>query len=88
MILILVIINLIVPIPLVVSRILDGLGKSIYSLIGTIIKIGLDMFFIALLAMTSYHGWSVSLGILCSQIVITIFYLILIKVIFNKMEKI
>ena len=64
-----IIINLLIPITFVSSKIFDGLGRSIYSLLGSLIKIGLTIAFIAIFAfITNYYGSSVPFGILLGEL--------------------
>ena len=65
---------------------LDGLGKSIYSLVCTFIKIGLDIVFIYLFSVIqSIQNWAVLLGFMVSEILISIIYIVVLKrVIENK----
>lgn len=83
-----IIINLLIPITFVSSKIFDGLGRSIYSLLGSLIKIGLTIAFIAIFAfITNYYGWSVPFGILLGELMIVFYYLLFIRHIFKKIEK-
>ena len=83
-----IIIYLLIPITFVSSKIFDGLGRSIYSLLGSLIKIGLTIAFIAIFAfITNYYGWSVPFGILLGELMIVFYYLLFIRHIFKKIEK-
>lgn len=75
------------PIVFICSYILDGLGKSIYSLLCTFIKIALDIIFIYLFTFSPYKNWSVLLGFMISEFIIsTVYIIILNKIISNKIE--
>lgn len=74
------------PIVFICAHMLDGLGKSIYSLVCTFIKIGLDIVFIYLFSVIqSIQNWAVLLGFMVSEILISIIYIVVLKrVIENK----
>lgn len=73
------------PIVFICAHMLDGLGKSIYSLLCTFIKIGLDIVFIYLFSVfSSIQNWAVLLGFMVSEIVISMVYIIVLKRVINN----
>ena len=69
------------------SKMLDGFGMSIYSLILTILKIILEMAVITALAKLLSNGSCVLIGITCSEIIFSIIYYLFLRHLFKNFDK-
>ena len=85
----LVVICLLTPISLVSGKVLDGLGLSVFSFMGSILRVGLIMVFIYYFESTfNMYGLGVILSIALSEVIIAIVYIILLNLIFRyKIKK-
>lgn len=68
------------------SKMLDGFGKSLYSLLLTIIKIILQAVFIYILTMFFTDGSSVLIGLVASEVILSAIYFIVLYYMFKTME--
>ena len=85
----LVVICLLTPISLVSGKVLDGLGLSVFSFMGSILRVGLIIGFIYYFESTfNMYGLGVILSIALSEVIIAIVYIILLNLIFRyKIKK-
>ena len=83
------VICLLTPISYVSGKVLDGLGLSIYSFIGSILRLVINIILIYYIEKTfNIYGLGVILSIAISEVIISIFYLVLLNVIFKyKIDK-
>ena len=81
------IIMLAVPFSMISSKMLDGFGKSMYSLFFTIAKIGLESFLIYVLYITLSNGSCVLIGIAISEIIFSIVYYVFLRYLFKNFDK-
>lgn len=80
----LVIICLFTPISLVSGKVLDGIGLSVFSFMGSILRVGLIIVFIYYFESTfNMYGLGVILSIALSEVIIAIIYIILLNIIFR-----
>ena len=63
-----------IPFSMISSKMLDGFGMSVYSLVFTVIKVILEVVLISLLLNVTSNGSCVLLGIMISEIIIAIIY--------------
>lgn len=86
--LIMIILNLLVPTVFIFSKIFDGLGRSIYSLIGSLIYVISCVILISIFVfIENYYGWSVPLGIVVAEIITVFYYIIIMKMVLNKLDE-
>lgn len=84
----LVLVCVIMPIVYICSHILNGLGKSIYSLVNTIIVIVLMIAFSYLLSIyTNFAEFSVLISIVCAETIISFIYLFVTQKVIRDVEK-
>lgn len=81
------IIMLAVPFSMISSKMLDGFGKSMYSLFFTVAKIGLESFLIYVLYIILSNGSCVLIGIAVSEIVFSFVYYIFLRYLFKNFDK-
>lgn len=81
------IIMLAVPFSMISSKMLDGFGKSMYSLFFTVAKIGLESFLIYVLYITLSNGSCVLIGIAISEIVFSFVYYFFLRYLFKNFDK-
>ena len=81
------IIMLSIPFSMISSKMLDGFGKSMYSLLFTLIKVLLEMFLIYELSIRLSNGSCVLIGMIISEIVIAIVYYCFLKHLFKNFDK-
>lgn len=75
------------PFSFVSSKMLDGFGKSVYSLICTIIKISLEIGFICLFYNCLLtRRWEVLDGLIVAEIIISIIYYFVLEKIISNLE--
>ena len=80
----LVVICLVTPISLVSGKVLDGLGLSIYSFIGSFIRVFLIICLIYYIESTfNLYGLGVILSIALAELIMAILYIVLLNVIFK-----
>ena len=84
--LVLITINLLMAIAKASSRTLDGLGKSIYSLMGSIINIIFSFLLMTILALIGFSGFAVPIGLVLADIIATIYYICLMRWMFKKIR--
>ena len=75
------------PFSMISSKMLDGFGKSMYSLYLTFIKIVFEMGLIYVLNLTFSSGYCVLIGIVVSEIVIGCVYYIFLKYLFKNFDE-
>ena len=75
------------PFSLISSKMLDGFGKSMYSLYITFIKIVFEMGLIYVLNITFSSGYCVLIGIVISEIVTAFIYYIFLKYLFKNFDE-
>ena len=75
------------PFSMISSKMLDGFGKSVYSLYLTFIKIVIEMGIIYVLSKTFSSGYGVLIGIVVSEIVIAYVYYIFLKYLFKNFDE-
>ena len=76
-----------VPFSMISSKMLDGFGKSKYSLYLTFIKVVIEMGIIYVLSITFSSGYCVLIGIIISEIVISLVYYIFLKYLFKNFDE-
>ncbi len=81
------VIMLSIPFSMISSKMLDGFGKSLYSLLFTVIKILIEMILIYELAIIISDGTCVLIGIMISEIVMAIVYYLFLKHLFKNFDK-
>ena len=82
-----IVINTIVPISTISSKMLDGFGKSLYSLTFTIIKVAIEIVCIYIITQYITDGSSVLIGILISEIFSSIIYYKFLRYLFNHFDE-
>lgn len=80
-------IMLLTPVSMISSKMLDGFGKSMYSLMFTFIKIILEMFVIYELSVIMSNGGCVLIGILVSEFVMAIVYYLFLRHLFRNFDE-
>lgn len=78
------VIMVLTPISTISAKMLDGFGKSMYSLMFTINKVIFEVALIVFLANTMSNGACVLIGILFSEILSSIIYYLFIRYLFNN----
>ena len=82
------VIMLTLPFSMISGKILDGFGKSMYSLFFTVVKIGLEVAFIYGLYITLLpDGGCVLIGITISEIISAIIYYVFLRHLFKNFDK-
>ena len=81
------VIMLSIPFSIISSKMLDGFGKSMYSLLFTCIKIGLETGLIYLLNNMLSNGSCVLIGITITEIIFAIVYYVLLRYLFNNFDE-
>ena len=81
------IIILSMPFGMISSKMLDGFGKSMYSLLFTALKIGLETCLIYVLYNLLSNGNCVLIGITVTEIVFAIVYYLFLRYLFNNFDK-
>ena len=81
------IIMLSIPVSMICSKMLDGFGKSIYSLILTAIKVGIEMCLIYILSTVVNDGSCVLIGIILSEIASSIMYYLFLRYLFRNFDE-
>ncbi|WP_296889205.1 MATE family efflux transporter [uncultured Methanobrevibacter sp.] len=77
-----------IPFSMISGKMLDGFGKSMYSLFFTVVKIGLEVAFIYGLYITVLpDGSCVMIGLTVSEILIAIIYYLFLRHIFENFDK-
>lgn len=77
-----------IPFSMISGKMLDGFGKSMYSLFFTVVKIGLEVAFIYGLYITLLpDGSCVLIGLTISEILIAIIYYVFLRHLFNNFDK-
>ena len=82
-----IIIMLSAPISMMASKMLDGFGKSMYSLVFNCAKIGCTMIFIQILYMVLNKGISVLIGITLAELVFAIAYYLFLRYLLKNFDK-
>ena len=77
----------ILPFSTISSKMLDGFGKSLYSLLITIIKVAIEIALISLLTQYLKDGSSVLIGIILSEIISSIVYYKFLGYLFDHFDK-
>ena len=77
----------ITPISIISSKMLDGFGKSIYSMILLVIKIVIEIAVIYVLSNLTHDGMSVLIGILITEIIGSALYYLFLRYLFNNFDK-
>ena len=75
------------PVSMISAKMLDGFGKSMYSLMFTIIRIIFEVALIVLLVNTISNGACVLIGICCGQLLSSIIYYLFLRHLFNNFGK-
>ncbi|WP_458454631.1 MATE family efflux transporter [Methanobrevibacter sp.] len=81
------VIMLAIPFSMISSKMLDGLGKSMYSLLFTFIKIIFETLLIYGLYITSSDGSCVLIGILISEVIFSAVYYLFLKHLFKNFDE-
>ena len=81
------VIMVLTPISTISAKMLDGFGKSMYSLMFTIIKVIFEVALIVLLANSISNGACVLIGILFSEILSSIIYYLFMRYLFNNFDE-
>ena len=81
------IIMLSIPFSIISSKMLDGFGKSMYSLLFTFIKIGLETGLIYVLNNMLANGSCVLIGITVTEIIFAIVYYVFLRYLFKNFDK-
>lgn len=76
-----------IPFSMISAKMLDGFGKSLYSLLFTVAKILIEMILIYELAIIISDGTCVLIGIMISEIIIGILYYLFLKHLFRNFDK-
>ena len=81
------VIMLSIPFSIISSKMLDGFGKSMYSLLFTCIKIGLETGLIYVLNNMLSNGSCVLIGITITEIIFAIVYYVFLRYLFNNFDE-
>ena len=81
------VIMLSIPFSIISSKMLDGFGKSMYSLLFTFIKIGLETGLIYVLNNMLANGNCVLIGITVTEIIFAIVYYVFLRYLFKNFDK-
>ena len=81
------VIMLSIPFSIISSKMLDGFGKSMYSLLFTCIKIGLETALIYVLNIVLSNASCVLIGITVSEIIFAIVYYVFLRYLFNNFDR-
>ena len=76
-----------IPFSIISSKMLDGFGKSMYSLLFTCIKIGLETGLIYVLNNMLSNGSCVLIGITITEIIFAIVYYVFLRYLFNNFDE-
>ena len=76
-----------IPFAMISSKMLDGFGKSLYSLLFTCIRVGLEVGLIYVLSNIFSDGISVLIGITIADILIAIVYYLFLRYLFRNFDK-
>lgn len=82
-----IIINTILPFSMISAKMLDGFGKSLYSLLFTIIKVVIEIVLIYIITQFITDGSSVLIGIVISEICSAIIYYKFLRYLFNHFDE-
>ena len=77
----------ITPISIISSKMLDGFGKSVYSLIFSAITIGIEIAAIYVLSVLTHDGICVLIGILVSELITAIIYYFFLRRLLNGFDE-
>lgn len=78
------VIMLSIPFSMISSKMLDGFGKSMYSLVLTLLKIVLEMILISLLNYMTHNADCVLIGMTISEILLAIIYYMALRYLFKN----
>ena len=81
------VIMLSIPFSIISSKMLDGFGKSMYSLLFTCIKIGLETALIYVLNIVLSNASCVLIGITVTEIIFAIVYYVFLRYLFNNFDR-
>ena len=81
------IIMVLTPISIISAKMLDGFGKSIYSMMLLVIKIAIEVAAICILSNIIPDGMSVLIGILITEIIGAILYYLFLRYLFNNFDE-
>ncbi|WP_458404141.1 MATE family efflux transporter [Methanobrevibacter sp.] len=82
------VIMLAIPVSMISSKMLDGLGKSVYSLIFTFLKVIFGMLVVYVLSFIFTDGGCVLIGILISEVVFAIVYYLFLNHQFKNFDEV
>ena len=82
------VIMLSIPISIISSKMLDGFGKSMYSLVLTFFKIVFEMLLISQIYNMNHHANSVLIGITITEIIFAIIYYVFLRYLFRNFDEI
>ena len=77
----------ITPISIISAKMLDGFGKSVYSLIFSAIKIGIEVAVIYVLSNIVHNGMCVLAGVLVSEVIIVTIYYNFLRYLFKSFDE-
>ena len=80
-------IMILMPVSMIAAKMLDGFGKSYYSLAFTVIKIISSVLIIYGLSVVMHDGRCVLIGLLGSEAISTIIYYVFLKYLFNNFDR-
>ena len=81
------VIMLAVPFSMISSKMLDGFGKSMYSLLFTAVKIMLEICLIYVLGLLLKHAGSVLISIIITEVVMGMVYYLFLRYLFKNFDK-
>ena len=76
-----------VPFSVISSKMLDGFGKSLYSLLFTALKIGIEIGLIQVLYNLLSNGSCVLIGITITEIIFALVYYLFLRYLFNNFDR-
>ena len=76
-----------IPFAIISSKMLDGFGKSYYSLVLTALKIAMEFIIIPKLDSSLPLGSSILIGVTVSEMILAVIYFVLLKVLFWRFRK-
>ena len=76
-----------IPFSIISSKMLDGFGKSMYSLLFTLLKIGIETGLIYVLNIMLANGSCVLIGITVTEIIFAIVYYVFLRYLFNNFDR-
>ena len=82
------VIMLSIPFSIISSKMLDGFGKSMYSLVLTFLKIVFEMLLISHIYNITHHANSVLIGITITEIIFAIIYYVFLRYLFRNFDEI